>query len=332
LILDLRPYVQADLDRGVIQEWDSAQYRALFTRQGAQFGVPKYHGALALYYNKELFDRYHIEYPSERWTYDDYRRVMRVLARDRDRDGEVDLWGSMFEMAWDRLNAHVNAWGGHFVDPRDDRKSAMAEPAALQAMEWIRTRMWTDHCMTAPLNVENRGTREAFIAGQSAMIEDGSCSLKAILSQASFPVGIAPMPLGLAGRASLATSDGYAIYAGTRYPEAAWELVKYLVSLDYGRAMATTLFLQPARASLLDEWMGAIRAEFPEKTREIDLRVFADGHLNGTSVVAEVFANQADAMRLAKSTWQQVFTLGQAQSDLIRTLSKQIDQVQLAAN
>ena len=53
-LLDLRPYVEADLDRSTINDWDQAQYRALFTRSGVQFGLPKYHGALALYYNRDL--------------------------------------------------------------------------------------------------------------------------------------------------------------------------------------------------------------------------------------------------------------------------------------
>jgi hypothetical protein len=96
--------------------------------------------------------------------------------------------------------------------------------------------------------------------------------------------------------------------------------------------MAKTLYLQPARASLLDEWMSAIRNEYPDRTRELDLRPFALGHLNGNSVVAEVFANQAEAARLAKSAWQQIYTLGQAPVDAVRALSRQIEQVQLAVN
>jgi len=55
-LLDLRPYVEADLDQATIDDWDRAQYDAFFTKDGQQYGLPKYHGALALYYNKDLFD------------------------------------------------------------------------------------------------------------------------------------------------------------------------------------------------------------------------------------------------------------------------------------
>jgi ABC-type glycerol-3-phosphate transport system substrate-binding protein len=34
--LDLRPYAEADLDRATIEDWDQAQYKSLFTRDGRQ--------------------------------------------------------------------------------------------------------------------------------------------------------------------------------------------------------------------------------------------------------------------------------------------------------
>ncbi len=54
--LDLRSFMDEELDQATIDDWDAAQVRALATREGVQFGLPKYHGALALYYNKDLFD------------------------------------------------------------------------------------------------------------------------------------------------------------------------------------------------------------------------------------------------------------------------------------
>jgi hypothetical protein len=75
--------------------------------------------------------------------------------------------------------------------------------------------------------------------------------------------------------------------------------------------MARAYFLQPARASLVDEWAGMIREEFPQQTKDMDIAAFADGHMKGYSVTAEVFANMAEARRLTSAAWQQIFTLGQ---------------------
>jgi multiple sugar transport system substrate-binding protein len=277
--LDLRPYVQADLNQATIQDWDPVQYQAFFTRDGKQYGLPKYHGALALYYNKDLFDQYKVEYPNGSWNHDDYLAAMKRLTRDRDDDGKTDLWGSMMDHSWERIQVHVNAWGGHLADPNDPAKSLMAEPAALQAIEWLRARMWDEHVMATPLDVQKMGTSEAFVAEKLAMVEDGSWALKTILSGANFRIGVAPFPAGPARRATLATTDGFGIYARTKHPKEAWELVKFLISQEYGRAMAKAQFLQPARASLVEDWIGYIRAEFPEKAKDMDIAAFADGHL-----------------------------------------------------
>jgi hypothetical protein len=125
---------------------------------------------------------------------------------------------------------------------------------------------------------------------------------------------------------TLATTDGFGIYAGTKPPHVAWEEVKFLK--DYGRAMARANFLQPARASLVDEWVGYIREEFPEKARDMNTAAFADGHIKGYSVTAEIFANMADAKWIAYAAWDEIFTLGQAPAEQMGNVCRQIQEAQ----
>jgi multiple sugar transport system substrate-binding protein len=327
-LLDLRPYVEADLDQAIINDWDPAQYRSFFLKDGRQYGLPKYHGALALYYNKDIFDKYSVDYPNDTWSHDDYLTAMKRLTHDRDGDGQTDLWGSMVDISWDRIQMHVNGWGGHFVDPDDPTRCRMAEPEALAAMEWIRARMWDDRVMATFLDVHNVATREAFIAERIAMVEDGSWALKDILAKGAFRVGVAPFPAGPVRRVTLATTDGWGIYAGSKHPDAAWELLKFLISKDFGRAMARTAFLQPARASLVDEWVQIICEEFPQKAKDVDIAAFADGHLKGYSVVAEIFTDMQEAKRLTYEAWEKIFTLCQAPVDLMQDVCRQINRVQ----
>ena len=220
-LLDMRPFVDADLDHDTIADWDGAQYKSFFTNKGVQFALPKYHGALALYYNKDMLDRYKISYPDGSWTHDDYLKAMLQLKSALDAEGRVGVWGSMIDISWDRLQVHVNGFGGHFVDPENATRSWMAKPEALKAMEWIRARMWDEHVMATKLDVENAQTRDAFIRQSLAMVEDGSWALKDILDQAHFRLGVAPFPAGPVKRVTLATTDGFSIFAGTKQPEAA---------------------------------------------------------------------------------------------------------------
>ncbi len=326
--LDLRPFVQADLDQVTIDDWDPAQYQALFTRDGRQFGLPKYHGALALYYNKDLFDRYDVAYPDGSWTYDDYLRAMRRLTHSAT-EYQPALYGSMLDVSWDRIQVHVNSWGGHFVDPADPTHCMIGEPEALEALEWLRARIWDDKVMAALPMVDSLAPPQAFIEQRVAMIEDGSWTLKDILTRAKFRVGVAPFPTGPARKVTLATTDGFGIYAGTKHPEAAWELLKFLIGKEYGRAMARANFLQPARASLIEDWIGYVRDEFPEQAGEMDLSAFAEGQRQGYSVVAEVFASMGEVKSIAQTAWDEILTLGLAPAAYIKGACERIQALQM---
>lgn len=325
-LLDLRPYVDADLDEDTIQDWSQAQYKALFTQDGKQYALPKYHGALALYYNKDIFDEAKVEFPTYDWNYEDYFAAMKKLTLQ---DGNTTTrWGSMFDVTWDRIQMHVNGWGGHFVNPDDPRKCEMAAAPSLEAMEWLRARIWEDHVMATSLDVEGIETREAFIEQKIAMVEDGSWALRDILDKAQFRIGVAPFPAGPKQRVTLATTDGFAIYSGTEHPAEAWEFLKFLISTDYGKAMATDHLLQPARSSLVPVWVDAIRHTYPDKAKEIDIEAFADGHIKGYSVTSESFSNMVGASEIADKVWDQIFTLGKSPVSEMAKVCQQIEAVQ----
>ena len=63
----------------------------------------------------------------------------------------------------------------------------------------------------------------------------------------------------------------------------------------------------------------------------MDIAAFADGHLKGYSVTAEIFANMAEARRLTRAAWEQIFILGRAPVALMQDVSAQVEQAQKAA-
>jgi multiple sugar transport system substrate-binding protein len=324
--LDLHPMVEKDLTPEMISDWSEAQYKAFFTANGEQFALPKYHGGLALYYSKDAFDDAGISYPGEDWTFDQYLDAMQQLTIQS--GGSTSRWGSMIDPSWDRIQIHVNSWGGHFVNPDDPAQCEMASQPSLDAHEWLRKRMWEDKVMATALDVENLETRQAFMSEKIAMVEDGSWALKDILANAQFRVGVAPFPAGPVQHATLATTDGFAIYKRTRHPAEAWELMKFLVSEDYGRAMAKAHFLQPARKSLVPDWVQYIQEEFPEKAIDVDIAAFADGHIKGYSVTAEVFRNMVGVVDIARETWESMLTLGQSPVSILNDVCQKIEAIQ----
>ena len=58
------------------------------------------------------------------------------------------------------------------------------------------------------------------------------------------------------------------------------------------------------------------------------LEAFADGHVGGYSVTAEVFANMADAIPLTYAAWDNILTLGQGSVDQLEGVCAQIEAAQ----
>jgi len=329
-LLDLRPYVEADLDQALIDDFDPAQYNAFFLPDGTQYALPKYKGSLALYYNKDLFDQYGVEYPpADGWTLEEYQAAMEKLTVDTDGDGDTDIWGSMIDVvSEDRTQMYINNHGGHIVNPEDPTDCMMDEPEAQAGLQWLYDRMQVDKTMATALDVGKVGTQAAFINGQVAMVEDGSWALKNVLENAPFRVGIAPFPAGPAGRVTLATTDAYGIWKNTQHPDEAWALLKFLLADDYVLAQAKAQFLQPARLSLVPAWAEIIRAEYPDKTVDVDLEAFADGQEKGYSRVVETFLNQGEARPLLRESLDLIFTLGEQPVSYMADVCAEIEAVQ----
>ncbi|MCB9155833.1 MAG: sugar ABC transporter substrate-binding protein [Caldilineaceae bacterium] len=310
--LDLRTYVSRDIGQETIADWDPAQYRSFFLPDGYQFGLPKYHGTVALYFNKDLFDAAGVAYPTADWTYEAYLDAMQRLTMPMPTDDAPPRRGSMVDIVWDRVQMYVNSWGGHLVEPGNPLDCAMGEPAALAAMRWLHERIWTDQSMATYIDVQNMSTRSAFVNQRVAMIEEGSWALKEILTYANFRVGVAPFPAGPEHHVALTTTDGYGIYQNTEHPEEAWELMQFLTSAEYGLAMATANYLQPARASLAPDWIEFVRTQAAGKITAADMAAFVDGQMKGYSVTVEIAADMADAQRRAADAWESIFILNQA--------------------
>jgi hypothetical protein len=104
--------------------------------------------------------------------------------------------------------------------------------------------------------------------------------------------------------------------------------MKFLTGPEYGMAMARSHLLQPARASLVGSWVDEIKAQYPLKAADMALDVFADGHLKGYSVTAEIFPNMTAARTLAAEAWQKILVLGQEPVELLRTVADAITSAQ----
>lgn len=77
----------------------------------------------------------------------------------------------------------------------------------------------------------------------------------------NFEWDVMTLPKGAAGRSVLATTDGWAMWNGTKSPDDAWALFNWLNSDDWYGIQSKRL--QPARLSWLPKWQAMITEAFP---------------------------------------------------------------------
>ena len=59
----------------------------LYNYDGHQYALPKDHDTIALLYNKEIFDRYGLEYPTNDWSWEDYSAAAKGITEAGKDDG-----------------------------------------------------------------------------------------------------------------------------------------------------------------------------------------------------------------------------------------------------
>ena len=226
VLLDLTPYIQGEsYDLGQL---DANAVKDFTTADGAQFGLPRDLNVIALYYNKTMFDAASIAYPDGTWDWAKLVEVAKQLTKDTNGDGTPDQWGvytetTDMENAW---SSFVWQAGGDILSA-DGTKSALDTDQAAQGIQFLQDLIWKDKVSPDPAIFAETG--DAFEQGKAAMEINGSW-LVATHEAAGLQFGIAPLPKGPASQATSVNPTGAVVYKGTKSPDAAWALVKYLAS------------------------------------------------------------------------------------------------------
>ena len=238
LLVDLMPFVKK-------YRVDLSTYfpnvLSIAKRDSALFALPKDFTPMVMYYNKRLFDRAGIPYPSRNWTWQDYLHISQQLTRDFDGDGRIDQFGTTFSdrlylwIPWvwshesDVLSPDGTRATGYFNSPKTE--------GTLQFLINLRTRY-----KVAPFGEYLSavgGTGELFYTGRIAMTESGHWwipTLKKYLDTSQLSIGVAPLPRPVGGRhVTVMYESGWCVPRATRYRAQAVQLAIFLAGKKAAR-------------------------------------------------------------------------------------------------
>ncbi|MBQ9064712.1 MAG: sugar ABC transporter substrate-binding protein [Blautia sp.] len=141
----------------------------LYKSDGVQYALPKDHDTIALLYNKAIFDKYGVDYPTDDWSWDDVLAAATAITEAGKDDGVYGyaINTSNNQDGWYNL---VYDYGGQIIT-EDHKGTTIGSDEAKAGMEMMRKILEVAAPQTT---VAETGTDSLFQSGLVGMITQGS--------------------------------------------------------------------------------------------------------------------------------------------------------------
>ena len=231
-VLDLSPYLRR---LGVeLARYDSTVI-GIFRRGDAVYALPKGYSPMVVVYNKDLFDRAGVPYPTDDWTWDDFLRVAKALTRDTDGDGRTDQWGTAFDRRVFLWIPWLWSGAGDVLCPGGTRASGCLDaPASVAAIRWYTNWVTRDSIVPRVFNLRRSlgDNLRLFYSGKVAMLTTGhfwNPNLRPYVADGRLKVGFVEIPHQAgATPQTVIYASGFAVPATAPHRKLSIQLAAYL--------------------------------------------------------------------------------------------------------
>ncbi len=220
-----------------------------FRYEGKIYGIPKDFNTMVLYYNKALFDRFGVEYPTKDWTWSDLEEAASKLTKT---DGRAvdNVYGLVLGKWPPRWLSLVYQNGGRVIN--DDGSLAITDPEFMEAFGFY-TDLYKKGIAVMPSDVGATRERDAFGQGRVAMAMEGGWAIPTLFSNyPDLDWSAVELPMGPKGRGNISFTVSYSIPKTTKHPEAAWKLIEYLSGKENQIRILTSGHVLPSMTELFE--------------------------------------------------------------------------------
>lgn len=230
ILLDLTDYIARD---GVDLSLYYEGITKLYSLNDKQYALAKDHDTIALIYNKAIFDKYGVDYPTDDWTWDDYYAAGKAITEAGAADG---IYGAACNTTNDQ-DGYFNiiySYGGYVIND-DHTASGWDNENTRKAMEFVGklcSDVWAPQQM-----VSENGTDVLFNSGKVGMITQGSWMINTFYTDDDMEnYGWVMLPYAdvngngvcdAGERCTIYNGLGWSASAFTKQPEACWDLIKW---------------------------------------------------------------------------------------------------------
>lgn len=244
--------------------WPKAVLKLYDQGDGKVYGLPKDVDTNAVWFNKALFDKAGVKYPSANWTWADFRATAKKLTNPT-----AGTWGVAADL--DYQSGYYNSIfqaGGQVIS--NDGKKALLETPQAQAGIKFWTNLQADGSSPTLQQLSDTAGETMFEQGKVAMYVSGAYwALQLYNNKAiSASVDVAPLPIGVK-RATVSSGIENVAYAKTKHPAEAEKFLLFASGKEAALIQAKTGAVLPAFTGTQKLWMKAM----PKFTH---LKVFID--------------------------------------------------------
>lgn len=219
--------------------------------EGSLYGLPKEIAIRAMYYNKDIFEEAGIESPSadDPWDWDRFIEMTKQTTKRE--GGRTRQYGYIQDTRWTFWQIWAWSAGGSPVDDLfNPTRSTLDDPAVLEGYE-VFTHFVTEFETAPPVAVTaDQGHSEMFAAGLGATYNNGRWMVP-LFRDVGLPFDVMPHPMKTE-RAQTLSGSMFGITKASQNPDAAWELLSYVVGAEGQERMTELGLLLPSRKSVAE--------------------------------------------------------------------------------
>jgi multiple sugar transport system substrate-binding protein len=236
----------------------------LYQMDGQQYGMPKDVDSIAMWYNKELFDKAGVEYPTDEWTWEDMKKA--AIKIQSTLDGVYGVVLPLNDAQASYYNVIPQNEG--FVISEDKKTSGYGDPNTIEAISMIKDLMDSGASPDYTTVVENKAN-EMFQSGQVAMLYDGAWRAVEFNhnEELNKKVGVVTMPK-IKNKSTVVHGLGLVIGKTTKHPEEAWKLIEFLSTKEAHEKVGKSGIVIPAYIETQSLWA--------ESYKTIDVSAYVD--------------------------------------------------------
>ncbi len=259
-----------------------------FQWQGEQLCLPQNVSSLAVYYNKDVFERYDVPEPPDRWSWNDLITTAVQLTRDAngnqvvgtESEGTalVDVYGLGVEPSLIRLAPFVWSNGGELVDDnRNPTRLTLEDAEAKEAVRDFLELRLAYGVVPTDAEVEAQDDETRFANGGLAMLLASRRATATFRSIDEFAWDVAPLPI-YDEPVGILHSDAFCVTSQSKHQDEAWDFIEYSLSsegqltlVETGRTVPSNIQvsrssafldpgLPPSRSHIFLDTIGSVRA------------------------------------------------------------------------